>query len=204
MRKARILRYGLLTLMGAFLLAITGLIWAHRSSLAKGGRFHLQGRYVSAETAYDVSTVHLEGDTVGPPVFFAATAVMEADGKGNVSGESDGFYGGTPSPGVNLGPAWFKGVYTIDPNGRVEIDTCSTGTAGFFADTTPCDFTGATAFKTQVGYLQDGDGKTLTTVEQINVSDPSFPPHTGCCATTGFLVHARVWTKGASREDDHD
>lgn len=202
MRNARILRYGLLTLLGAFLLAIVGLVWAHRSSLAKGGRFHLQGRYVSAETAFDVSTEHdAGGGNVGPPVFFAATAVMEADGKGNVSGESDGFYGGTPPPGVNLGPAWFKGVYTIDPNGRVEIDTCSTATEGFFADTTPCDFSGATVFKTQVGYLLDGDGKTLTTVEQINKSDSSLG---GCCATTGFLVHARVWTKATSREDDHD
>jgi hypothetical protein len=126
---------------------------------------------------------------------------MEADGKGNVSGESDGFYGGTPSPGVNLGPAWFKGTYTIDPNGRVTITTCSTGTVGFFADMSACVTDGSVVYKTNVGYLQDGDGKTLTTVEQINNSDASMG---GCCATTGFLVHARVWTKGTSREGDHD
>jgi hypothetical protein len=201
MRKARIQRYGLLTLLGALLLAVVGVVWVQRSSLAKDGRYRLQGRYVSAETAYDVSTVHLEGDTVGPPVFFAATAVMEADGKGHVSGESDGFYGGTPSPGVNLGPAWFKGTYEIDSNGRVIINTCAAASPGFFADNTDCVIDGSVAYKTQVGYVQDGGGKTLTTVEQINNSDAS---QGGCCATTGFLVHARVWTKGTSEEDHHD
>jgi len=195
MRKARITRYGLL-MLGALLLTAVGLIWVHPSSLAKGNLQGLHGRYVSAETAYDVSTVHdAGGGNVGSPVFFAATAVMYADGKGNVSGESDGFYGGTPPPGVNLGPSWFKGTYSIDSNGRVTITTCSTAVTGFFEDKTPCVTNGTVEHKTQVGYLQGYDGNTFTTVEQINNSDSS---QGGCCAVTGFLVHARVWTKSTS------
>jgi hypothetical protein len=160
----------------------------------------LQGRYVSAETAYDVSSVHdAGGGNVGSPVFFAATAVMEVDKKGKVSGESDGFYGGTPPPGVNLGPSWFKGTYSIDSNGRVTIKTCTTAVTGFFADSTPCVTDGTVEYKTQVGYLQNSDGNTLTTVEQINNSDSS---QGGCCAVTGFLVHARVWTKSTSEEQE--
>jgi hypothetical protein len=204
-RKGRLTRYGLLMLLGALLLAAVGLVWVHPSSLAKGGMEGLQGRYVSAETGYDVSSVHdAGGGNVGSPVFFATTAVMEADGKGNVSGESDGFYGGTPPPGVNLGPSWFKGTYSIDSNGRVTITTCTTTVAGFFADSTPCVTNGTVEYKTQVGYLQGSDGKTLTTVEQINNSDSSKG---GCCAVTGFLVHARVWTKStseANQEEHHD
>ncbi len=202
MRKARLTRYGLLVLLGALLLMSLGLVWVHRSSLADGGKQGLKGRYISAETAYDVSSVHnAGGGNVGSPVFFATTAVMEADGKGNVSGESDGFYGGTPPPGVNLGPSWFKGTYSIDSNGRVTITTCTAAVAGFFEDTTPCVTNGTVAYKTQVGYLQDADGKTLTTVEQINSSDSSKG---GCCAVTGFLVHARVWTKSTSGQDQND
>jgi len=202
--RARLGRYGLLTLLGGLSLTFLGVVWAHDSSPAYGGKHSLKGRYVSAETAYDVSTEHVVPDgsgNVGPPIFFAATAVMEADGKGNVSGESDGFYGGTPPPGVNLGPAWFKGTYSIDSNGRVTITSCSTAVTGFFADITPCLTIGTVEYKTQVGYLQDDDGNKLTTVEQINNSDSS---QGGCCAVTGFLVHARVWTKKASEKDHHD
>ena len=167
----------------------------------------VEGRYVSAETAYDVSSVHAfaapNGSLVGPPVFFAATAVMVADGNGNVCGESDGFYGGTPPPGVNLGPNLFHGTYTVEgATGRVTILTASDGppsAANVFCGTTaPINTTGTSVFKTQVGYISGRDGKQLVTTEQINASDSSKG---GCCATTGFLVHARVWTKGKSEED---
>jgi len=202
MRKVGLTRRGLWALLGALLLAFVGLVWAHHSSLAKGDKQTLRGHYVSAETGYDVSSVHSAGSgNVGSPVFFATTAVMQADENGNVSGESDGFYGGTPPPGVNLGPSWFKGTYSIDSNGRVTINTCTTAVTGFFEDTTPCVTNGTVAYKTQVGYLQGGDGKKLTTVEQINNSDSSKG---GCCAVTGFLVHARVWTKGTSEQDQQD
>jgi hypothetical protein len=191
MRETKLTRYGVLTFLGLLLLAFAGLVWGHRSSLADGHSYgyQLRGRFISAETAYDVSTVHdAGGGNIGSPVFFATTSVMQADGHGNVSGESDGFYGGTPPPGVNLGPSWFKGVYAIDTNGRVTITACSTTTPGFFADTTPCVTDGTVEYKTWVGYL---GGSTLTTVDQINNSDSSMG---GCCAATGYLVHARTWT----------
>jgi hypothetical protein len=202
MRKARLTRYGLWALLGALLLACVGLVWAQHSRFAQGGEQNLQGRYISAETGYDTSSVHPAGSgNVGSPVFFVATTVMQADGEGNVSGEADGFYGGNPPPGVNLGPSWFKGTYSIDSNGRVTITTCSTTVTGFFQDTTPCVTNGTVAYNTQVGYLQDGDGNTLTTVDQINNSDSSKG---GCCALTGYLVHARVWTKGTSEQGHQD
>lgn len=196
MRKPKLTRFRLSIFLGALSVAFAALVWAQHPNLANGGKHYLQGRYVSAETAYDVSTVHdAGGGNVGSPVFFATTAVMEVDPKGNVSGESDGFYGGTPPPGVNLGPSWFKGTYSIDSNGRVTINTCTTAATGFFADTTPCIVDGTVEYKTQVGYLADSDGNKLTTVEQINNSDSS---QGGCCAVTGYLVHARVWTKDAA------
>jgi hypothetical protein len=155
------------------------------------GPYSLFGRYVSAETAYDVSSVHdAGGGNVGSPVFFAGTSLMLSDAKGDVCGESDGFYGGTPPPGVNLGPSYFHGTYTVEANGRITINTCSD--IGFCATLGACDTSGATVYKTQVGYLLDFFGTKVTTVEQINSSDSSKG---GCCATTGFLVHARVWTK---------
>lgn len=194
MRKIKITRYGVLTILCALGLAFAGLFWAHHSGLAVSSGYSLQGRYISAETGYDASTVHpADNSNVGPPIFFATTTVMEADGKGNVSGEADGFYPGISAAGVNLGPAWFKGVYAIDTNGRVTITTCSTTTAGFFADTTPCVTNGTVEYHTWVGYVLDNDTGTLTTVDQINNSDSS---QGGCCAVTGFLVHARTWTKG--------
>lgn len=167
----------------------------------------VEGRYVSAETAYDVSSVHAfaapNGSLVGPPVFFAATAVMVADGDGNVCGESDGFYGGTPPPGVNLGPNLFHGTYTVEAaTGRVTILTVSDGPPSlanvFCGTTTPINTTGTSVFKTQVGYISGHGGKQLVTTEQINASDASKG---GCCAVTGFLVHARVWTRTKSDED---
>ena len=167
----------------------------------------VEGRYTSAETAYDVSSVHAfaapNGSLVGPPVFFAAATVMIADGKGNVCGESDGFYGGTPPPGVNLGPSLFHGTYSVEAaTGRVTNLTASDGPPSaanvFCGTTTPINTSGTSVFKTQVGYLSGHDAKQLVTAEQINASDASKG---GCCAVTGFLVHARVWTRGKSDED---
>ncbi len=192
-------------------LALAGLLWARFATLVRADSFVLgdvHGRYVSAETAYDVSSVHPlaapNGSIAGGPVFFAATAVMVADGFGNVCGESDGFYGGFPPPGVNLGPNLFHGTDTVEPvTGRVTILTASDGPPSpinvFCGTTTPINTTGTAVYKTQVGYLQnDGPAKTITTSEQINNSDSSKG---GCCATSGFLVHARVWTRKSGEED---
>ena len=192
-------------------LALAGLLWARFATLVRADNFDLhdvRGRYVSAETAYDVSSVHPlaapNGSIAGGPVFFAVTAVMVADGFGKVCGETDGFYGGFPPPGVNLGPNLFHGTYTVEPvTGRITILTVSDGapsmTNVFCGTNTPINTTGTAAYKTQVGYLQNDDAaQTITTSEQINNSDSS---QGGCCATSGFLVHARVWTRKRGEED---
>jgi hypothetical protein len=214
MKKAKVIRFG----MWAFVLAslaLVSLVWAQSTSTTSTtlnpsfGLSNFHGRFVSAETAEDVSTEHLTTDgsgNVGPPIFFAATAVMLADGNGNVCGESDGFYGGTPPPGVNLGPNLFHGTYTVEAaTGRITILTASDGapslTNVFCGTTAPIDTTGkTTVFKTQVGYLQSRDARRVTTAEQINASDSSKG---GCCATTGFLVHPRVW-QSRPREQDSE
>jgi hypothetical protein len=160
----------------------------------------VEGRYVSAENAYDVSSVHSfaapDASLVGGPIFFATTAVMKADGDGNVCGESDGFYGGFPPPGVNLGPRLFHGTYTVEAaTGRVTILTCSDGapslTNTFCGTSTPCapSFTN----KIQVGYVQSHDARVITTVEQTTGAGTDQD-------VNGFLVHRRVWTK-KSHED---
>ncbi|MGB7592677.1 MAG: hypothetical protein WCD04_18695 [Terriglobia bacterium] len=195
MKKARFSRYYLLLCLPV-LVALVGLVWGVPvTTPCLFSRATLSGRYISAETAYDVSSVHATADetgNVGSPVFFAATGVMVANGKGFVCGQSDGFYGGTPPPGVNTGPAGFHGTYTVDSAGRVTITTCADTEPGFCADTTTCTTNGTKVYKTQVGYLLDIVGSKVSTVEQINSSDSS---EGGCCATTGFLVHARMWTK---------
>jgi|GEM_PF-772314 hypothetical protein len=157
-------------------------------------RFNVSGRYVSAENAYDVSSVHANGSLVGPPIFFATAEVMALDGKGNVCGAADGFYSGIDNPGVNLGPTLFHGTYTIDPNGRIVITTCSDGlqtsASQFCATVGACPNPLATSV--QVGYVQGPDGKKIVTVNQTGFgTDPD---------STGFLVHKREWTKA---EDDH-
>jgi hypothetical protein len=155
---------------------------------------HIQGRYVSAENAYDLSSVHAfaapDASLVGPPIFFAAAAVMVVDGRGNVCGESDGFYSGISAPGVNLGPSLYHGTYTIDPSGRITILTCSDGAPSSdnkFCNTfTPC----ATVTKAQVGYVQGHSGKKIVTVEQTGYGTDED--------SSGFLVHKREWTKSES------
>jgi hypothetical protein len=195
MKNVRLSRYYLLLCLPVFL-ALVGLVWGRPASAPPKpafGLLSLFGRYVSAETAYDISTFHpaSSGDYV-TPVFFAGTSLMLADGKGNVCGESDGFYGGTPPPGVNLGPSYFHGTYTVEANGRITITTCSD--TGFCTpNPAACVTDGTKLYKTQVGYLSGFFGTSVTTVEQINNSDSSKG---GCCATTGFLVHSRVWSKG--------
>jgi hypothetical protein len=143
----------------------------------------LNGRYVSAEYAYDISSVHdAGGGNVGAPIWFATSAVMQADGMGHVCGESDGFYSLMTNgqiPGGNLGPSYFHGTYTVDANGRVTVSTCSD--SGFCATKGPC----GSATKVQVGYLQSPLGNTLATAEQ----------EFGASFSSGFLVHSRVWTK---------
>ncbi|HXX32845.1 MAG TPA: hypothetical protein VEM15_00085 [Thermodesulfobacteriota bacterium] len=153
------------------------------------------GRYVSAENAYDTSSVHANGSLVGPPIFFATAEVMFLDGQGNVCGSADGFYSGIDNTGVNLGPSLFHGTYTIDGTGRITILTCSDGAPSsgnqFCATFTPC----SPVTKAQVGYLQGWDGKKIVTVEQIGFgTDPD---------STGFLVHKREWTKAEEQHQDH-
>jgi hypothetical protein len=85
-------------------LAMVGLIWAQTNpnptpnpnpfDLKTFSAANVRGRFVSAETAYDISSVHAFSATanssnVGPPIFFVATAVMNTDGAGKVCGESD-------------------------------------------------------------------------------------------------------------------
>ena len=161
--------------------------------------YQIQGRYVSAENAYDLSSVHAfaapDASLVGPPIFFAAAAVMIVDGKGNVCGESDGFYSGISAPGVNLGPNLFHGTYTIEASGRITILTCSDGAPSdsnkFCKTFTPC----ATVTKAQVGYVQGHSGKKIVTVEQTGYKTDTD--------STGFLVHKRVWTKADSENDEN-
>jgi hypothetical protein len=183
MKKLRLSRYYLL-LCVPVLVGLVGLVWG-RPAIVGPTTFDqddLNGRYVSAEYAYDISSVHSEGDTVGLPIWFATSAVMQADGMGHVCGESDGFYSLMTSgqiPGGNLGPSYFHGTYTVDANGRVTVSTCAD--SGFCATKGPC----GSATKVQVGYLQSPLGNTLATVEQ----------EFGASFSSGFLVHSRVWTK---------
>ena len=207
MKKAGLTRYRLWLFLVASL-ALVGLVWAHPNphpnpvfNLKTFSNANVHGRFVSAETAYDISSVHAfsaaaNSSNVGPPIFFAATAVMNADGAGNVCGESDGFYSlGTAGaiPGINLGPSLFHGTFSVESTtGRITINTCSDGapttTNTFCGTSTAC----SPVTKTQVGYLQDGGlspddegAKTITTVEQVSTANFS----------SGFLVHHRVWTK---------
>jgi hypothetical protein len=143
---------------------------------------------------------------VGGPVFFATSEVMVADGTGKVCGESDGFYGGFPPPGVNLGPSLYHGTYTVGAtDGRIVITTCSDGASSptntFCGTSTACVVSGASAYKTQAGYISDRSGTQIVTVEQINNSDYSLG---GCCATSGFLVHKRAWTKAGESESERE
>jgi hypothetical protein len=209
MKTAKFSRYYLLLGLPV-LLALVGLVWGRTVGGGKHATFDLDdlnGRYVSAEYAYDISSVHPEtqclvvslvdppappaGPNIGPPIWFATTSVMEADGKGNVCGESDGFYSLMTAgqiPGGNLGPSFFHGTYTIDAHGRITISTCSD--SGFCATTGAC----GTVTKMQVGYLQSNDGEKVTTVEQV-FGDPNLSP--------GFLVHSRVWAKDASDQNHY-
>lgn len=194
------------------LLVLIGQIFLPVSVLAKGNKnndnkessgFQLndfKGRYVSAENAYDLSSVHAfaapDGSLVGPPIFFATAEVIVADGNGNVCGEADGFYSGISAPGVNLGPTLYHGTYTVDPNdGRITILTCSDGapsdTNKFCATSTPC----APVTKAQVGYLQaHGRAKKIVTVEQAGFGTDTD--------SSGFLVHKREWTSASAGNND--
>jgi hypothetical protein len=153
--------------------------------------FNVHGRYVSTENAFDTSSVHAvtaQSSLVGSPIFFATAEVMLADGKGNVCGEVDGFYSGIDAPGVDLGPAYFYGTYTVGlHDGRVVITKWST--TGYCV---PAPNPGLLSSTVQVGYLQDqGAGNTgatrIVTVDQVY---PGTDPD-----STGFLVHTHVWTK---------
>jgi len=201
MKKVKLTNYYLWILPLA-LLVVVGLVWVrpHSTVSAQFDSDEFSGRYVSAETAYDISSVHGESSSdVDAAIVFAATAVIKADGAGNVCGEAASFYG-FPGPGSNGGPTLFHGKYAIDSTtGRITINTCNTpaDNAGTFCSVkAACDTTGATLYKTQLGYVERttdvGPTARLVTIERINNSDSS---QGGCCATSGFLVHARTWTR---------
>jgi hypothetical protein len=181
---------------------LAGLVWNRPKPVSAKKGFDLDdvhGRYISAETFYDTSSVHPfaapNDSLVGGPIEVASAEVLEADGRGNVYGEVDGFYG-YPGPGSNTGPAFYHGQYTVDANGRVAITTCSDAgtpiTIG--TDHTVCPPSAeGNSTRLQVGYLQGDDGNKLVTVSQFLSGFPD---------STGFVVHTRVWSK-ASGEDDH-
>ena len=188
------------------LLAFVGLLWNRpRPVSADKHGFDLddvRGRYVSAETFYDTSSVHPfaapNGSLVGGPIEVGSAEVLQADGKGNVFGEIDGFYG-FPGPGSNTGPSFYHGQYTVDPNGRVAITTCSDAgtptTIGTDNTICPASVEGNST-RLQVGYLQGDDGNKMVTVSQFLSGFPD---------STGFVVHTRTWTKASSgKELDHD
>jgi hypothetical protein len=190
MKRAKFSRYYLLLALPV-LLALVGLVWGRPGKRATFDQDDLKGRYVSAETWYNTQTVVGPDDAVTPPLFNAATGVMVSDGQGYVCGEQDGFNSGVGLVNANTGPYYFFGSYTIDANGRITIDTCQD--TAFCHTKGACETFGSTLRITQVGYLQSCAGNKVTTVEQHNDSEEE------CCShTTGYYVHARVWTKEAS------
>lgn len=194
MKKARFSRYYLLLGLPV-LLALVGLIWARPAGGWRAAHYDLDdlnGRYISAEIAYDSSSVHeyssdSTGGLLSSPTFFSETEVMEADGNGHVCGSSDGFYAGMFPGGTNFGQGFFHGTYSIDSNGRITILTCS--------DTAFCATTGACspASGEQVGYLESTNGNKVTTASQGIAS--SGPP--------GYIVRTRVWTKDTADQNKY-
>jgi len=184
------------------LLALVGLVSAQHPR-AHFDLDDVHGRYISAENAADTSSVHAfsapDASLVGPPIPFATAEVMVADGKGNVCGESDGFYSGISAPGVNLGPSLYHGQYTIGAtDGRVVITTCSDASTvtGICQDSSPCPASAeGNSTRLQVGYIQGDDGNKMVTVSQFESGYPD---------STGFLVHKRTWSKASEDRKDHD
>lgn len=187
------------------LLALAGLIWSRPKPVSANKVFDIhsfRGRFISAENAFDVSSDHaFTADCpgcVGGPIFFATAEVIQSDGAGFVCGGADGFYGGQPPPGVNLGPSYFHGTYTVRTDGRTEIHTCKdsgTPTAICTAadELAPCcdpsaPIVGGVECKTkvQVGYLKGDADNEVDTVEQVTVGFPDG---------TGFLVHQHRWER---------
>ena len=183
------------------LLALVGLVSAQHPR----GHFDLDdvhGRYVSAEIFYDTSSVHAfaapNGSLVGGPIYVASAEVLQADGKGNVCGEVDGFYA-YPGPGANTGPSFYHGQYTVGAtDGRVVITTCSdAGTVtGICQDSSPCPASAeGNSTRLQVGYIQGDDGNKMVTVSQFESGYPD---------STGFVAHTRTWSKASEDRKDHD
>jgi len=180
------------------LLVLVGLVWSRPSSVSAKGRFDLddvRGRYVSAETFYDTSSVKSEPDgSVTGPIYVASAEVLEADGKGNVCGEVDGFYA-YPGPGSNTGPQFYHGQYTVGNDGRVAITTCSDATATFCQDNSTCPASAeGNSTRLQVGYIQGDDGNKMVTVSQFLSGYPD---------STGFVAHTRTWAKASEERKNH-
>jgi len=187
------------------LLALAGLVWNRPKPVSADRDFDkddVQGRYISAETFYDESTVHafpaaINSGIVGPAENVASAEVLLADGEGNVCGEVDGFYPGIDAPGSNTGPQYYHGTYKVaHESGRIEITTCSDATTvtGICQDSSPCPPSAeGNSTRLQVGYIQGRDGNKMVTVSQFEAGYPD---------STGFVVHTRNWSK-ASQEGDH-
>ena len=178
------------------LLALAGLVSAdHRREHFDLDDVH--GRYVSAEIFYDTSSAHdIGGGVVSGPIYVASAEVLQADGKGNVCGEVDGFYA-YPGPGSNTGPSFYHGQYTVGKtDGRVAITTCTDATATFCQDHSPCPPSAeGNSTRLQVGYIQGDDGNKMVTVSQFLSGYPD---------STGFVAHTRTWSRASEDRKDHD
>ena len=184
------------------LLALAGLVWNRPKSVSAKGHFDLDdvhGRYVSAEYGYDISDASVPAlGGIPAPIYYASASVLQADGKGNLCGENDGFYGLTGGPESNTGPSFYHGQYTVDANGRIAITTCSDANTvtGICQDNSTCPASAeGNSTRLQVGYIQGDDGNTIVTVAQFLSGFPD---------STGFNVHQHTWTKAPRRQSDED
>jgi hypothetical protein len=74
------------------LVALVGLVGGRPTQTSLYCLASLNGGYVSAENAYEISSVKdAGGGDIGPAIWFARSAVLQDDGKGYVCGESEGF-----------------------------------------------------------------------------------------------------------------
>lgn len=181
------------------LVALAGLVWIQPKRVSAQSRLGLsnfRGRYVSAEIVPDTSQVgSLTGQTgptrLGSPLFDGMAEVMDADGRGNVFGESD-FTVGQPLPSRTR--SFRHGQYTVDGDGRVVITTCpDAGTPTMIGtDNTLCPApTNTNLSATQTGYLQGFEGTVLATVSTSSAG-PDSPN-----------IITRMWSK-ASVDIDRD
>ncbi|MFI5117869.1 MAG: hypothetical protein ACHP8B_14355 [Terriglobales bacterium] len=181
------------------LLALAGLAAAQSQPRGHFDLDDVHGRYISAEIFLDTSSVHdIAGGVVSGPIYVASAEVLQADGKGNVCGEVDGFYA-YPGPGSNTGPSFYHGQYTIGKtDGRVVITTCSDASTvtGMCQDKSACPASAeGNSTRLQVGYIQGDDGNKMVTVSQFESGYPD---------STGFVAHTRTWARASDQKGSED